>query len=220
MPRNFAGHSDWHSGCVLHPICTMIIFLKGILADKKPNRVTIDVNGVGYEAGISTQTYASLPPGGNELFLHIYHHMTESEQRLFGFVDLTEKSLFELLITVKGVGPRLALTILSGMQASEIVASINRQDAVMLARTPGIGKKTAERLILELRDKVTASTSPSTSAGVAVPASPKGEAIAALEALGFKRADAEAAIQKATTDDPGNTETGDLVRAGLRLLYK
>jgi Holliday junction DNA helicase RuvA len=198
----------------------MIIFLRGLLADKKPNRVSLDVNGVGYEAGISTQTYAGLPPTGKELFLHIYHHMTESEQRLFGFTDSTEKSLFELLITVKGVGPRLALTILSGMQASEILASIARQDAAMLARTPGIGKKTAERLILELRDKVSTAGSVSPSAVSNTPVSARSEAISALEALGFKRVDAESAVQKAAAELPEDTETGDLVRAGLRLLYK
>lgn len=200
----------------------MIVFLHGVLAEKHPNKAIVDVSGVGYEAGISTQTFASLPQTGAEVRLLIYHHMTESEQRLFGFLDSTEKSLFELLITVKGVGPRLALTMLSGMPAREIVVSIARQDAIMLARTPGIGKKTAERLVLELKDKVSAgdgSLSAVSSAGMLLPGGPEGEAISALEALGFKRADAEKAVSLAKTDSASN-ETGEIVRAALKRLYK
>lgn len=198
----------------------MIAFLHGIIADKQPNKVLIDVSGVGYEAGISTQTFTSLPKTGSECRIFTYHHITETEQRLFGFLDLTEKSLFELLITVKGVGPRLALTMLSGMPARDIVASIAHQDAVMLARTPGIGKKTAERLVLELRDKVDAGfgSSPSDSGGVAL-VGPLKEAISALESLGFKRADAEKAAKSASNANP-DVSTGDLVRAALKMLYK
>jgi Holliday junction DNA helicase RuvA len=200
----------------------MIVFLHGILAEKHPNKAIIDVSGVGYEAGISTQTFANLPKTGSDVRLLIYHHMTESEQRLFGFLDSTEKSLFELLITVKGVGPRLALTMLSGMPARDIVTSIARQDAVMLARTPGIGKKTAERLVLELKDKVGVASDAAdgtTSMGVLMLPGPKTEAVFALEALGFKRNDAEKAVELASTDS-GSDDTGELVRAALKRLYK
>jgi len=201
----------------------MIVFLQGILAEKQPNKAIIDVSGVGYEAGISTQTFASLPQTGSGIRLLTYHHMTESEQRLFGFLDSTEMSLFEMLIKVKGVGPRLALTILSGMPARDIAGCIARQDAPMLARTPGIGKKTAERLVLELKDKVT--SGPSTGSGntpgtPGFPASPHTEAISALEALGFKTDDAVKAVQKAEADQKTGAETGDVVRAALQLSYK
>lgn len=201
----------------------MIVFLHGILADKQPNKAVIDVSGVGYEAGISTQTFASLPATGSEIRILTYHHMTESEQRLFGFIDSTEMSLFEMLIKVKGVGPRLALTILSGMPAHDIAGCIARQDAVMLARTPGIGKKTAERLVLELKDKVNAGSNTgtsNTSGTTGFTASPHAEAISALEALGFKTDDAVKAVQKAGSDQKTGTETGDVVRAALQLLYK
>ncbi|MCC5925704.1 MAG: Holliday junction branch migration protein RuvA [Bacteroidetes bacterium] len=200
----------------------MIAFLNGILAEKHPNKAIIDVSGVGYEAGISTQTFANLPHSGAEVRLLIYHHMTESEQRLFGFLDAAEKSLFELLITVKGVGPRLALTMLSGLPASEIAGSIARQDAVMLARTPGIGKKTAERLVLELKDKIgkgIESSGDSSLSASSIQPGPQSEAVSALESLGFKRSDAEKAVE-AAINDGAPAETGELVRGALKRLYR
>jgi Holliday junction DNA helicase RuvA len=127
----------------------MIAYLKGILFDKQPNEVVVDVNGVGYQVGISTITYEKLPDKGQSIQLRIYHHFTESDQRLFGFITPEEKELFELLITVKNIGPRLALNILSGIDASQLVSIIASQDAHRLSQIPGIGKKTAERLLLE-----------------------------------------------------------------------
>jgi Holliday junction DNA helicase RuvA len=199
----------------------MIAFLDGIIHEKKPNKVVLDVSGVGYEVGISTQTYASLPATGQKCRLHTYHHMTESEQRLFGFLDHTEMSLFELLITVKGVGPRLALTILSGLPANDISACIAREDAIMLARTPGIGKKTAERIVLELRDKISAAAAfTGNSPGDIPPPGAGSEAVSALEALGFKRVDAEKAVLACVKELPEATSTGELVRASLQRLYR
>lgn len=198
----------------------MIYFLNGIIAEKQPNLAVIDVNGVGYAVGISSQTFVALPPTGANVFLYTYHHITETEQRLFGFLDRNEKTLFELLITVKGVGPKLALTILSGMPASEIVGSISRQDAAMLARTPGIGKKTAERMVLELRDKVSVSGGTATAGGSSISTGSAAEAASALESLGFKRIDAENAISKVLKDNDATLETGEVVRKALQLLYK
>jgi holliday junction DNA helicase RuvA len=199
----------------------MIAFLDGIIHEKQPNKIVLDVSGVGYEVGISTQTFAILPATEQKCRLHIYHHMTESEQRLFGFPERTEMSLFELLITVKGVGPRLALTILSGLPATEISACIARQDAIMLARTPGIGKKTAERIVLELRDKISASAAfTGTSSGEVPPPGAGTEAVSALEALGFKKTDAEKAVLACIKDLPEATSTGELVRASLQHLYR
>ena len=118
----------------------MIVSLKGILSEKHPHRIVVDVSGVGYEVGISTQAYSALPNTGDVTFLHIYHHITEAEQRLFGFINRNDKSLFEMLITVKGIGPKLALTIMSGMVTDDLVRAISSQDTAMLSRTPGIGK--------------------------------------------------------------------------------
>lgn len=198
----------------------MIVSLNGILTEKKPHRIVIDVAGVGYEVGISTKTYSELPPEGNSALLRIYHHITESEQRLFGFTDQNDKSVFELLITVKGIGPRLALTIMSGMQTKDLVLAITQQDTAYLARTPGIGKKTAERVVLELRDKLGGSNYESSGPGSNIIAGPQQESLSALEALGFKRADAENAVSKVLKESPDTAETGDLVRAALKHLYR
>jgi len=199
----------------------MIVSLNGILAEKHPNRVVMDVSGVGYEVGISTQAYDSLPETGKPAFLHIYHHITESEQRLFGFVHRNDKSLFEMLITVKGIGPKLALTIMSGMLTDDLVRAIGQQDTAMLARTPGIGKKTAERLVVELKDKIGASIGSSSPSGVSFqPSGPDQESISALEALGFKRLDAEKAVAQVLKSNPELNDTGNLVRAALQLLYR
>ena len=199
----------------------MIVSLNGILAEKHPNRVVMDVSGVGYEIGISAQSYNSLPEPGKPSFLHIYHHITESEQRLFGFTNRNDKSLFEMLITVKGIGPKLALTILSGMLTEDLIHAVGKQDTAMLARTPGIGKKTAERLVVELKDKIGASLgSVSTIGTSSLPSGPDQECISALEALGFKRLDAEKAVTQVLKSNPELNDTGNLVRAALQLLYR
>ncbi|HAC14574.1 MAG TPA: Holliday junction branch migration protein RuvA [Bacteroidetes bacterium] len=199
----------------------MIVSLNGILAEKHPHRIVVDVSGVGYEIGISTQAYSALPNTGETTFLHIYHHITEAEQRLFGFINRNDKSLFEMLITVKGIGPKLALTIMSGMITDDLVRAISSQDTAMLSRTPGIGKKTAERLVLELRDKIgTAGTQTSGSTGSVTISGPEQEAISALEALGFKRIDAEKAVKQSISSATTKPETGELVRSALQLLYR
>lgn len=193
----------------------MIVSLTGVLAEKRPNSVILETGGVGYDVGVSVSCSAELPSVGATVRLHIHHHFTESDQRLFGFLRAEEKRLFELLITVKGVGPKLALTVLSGLDEAGISKAIATQDLVTLSRIPGIGRKTAERIVLELRDKMGAGE------GAALPgAAPDArlEAVAALEALGYKRADAEKAVAAAVKEsaDPGNA--GDLVKRGLRLI--
>ena len=199
----------------------MIVSLKGILTEKHPHRIVVDLSGVGYEVGISTQAYSALPNTGETTFLHVYHHITETEQRLFGFINRNDKSLFEMLITVKGIGPKLALTIMSGMITDDLVRAISSQDTAMMSRTPGIGKKTAERLVLELRDKIgSAGTQVLGTTGSVLIAGPEQEAISALEALGFKRIDAEKAVKLSVTTSASNLDTGDLVRSALQLLYR
>lgn len=191
----------------------MIASLRGPLTEKSPNSVVIEAGGVGYEVGVSVSCSAELPPVGREAKLHIHHHITEADQRLFGFLHLAEKRLFELLLTVKGVGPKLALTILSGLDQDGIARAIATQDVGTLSRIPGIGKKTAERIALELRDKMGA---PGSAFRSDAAPDARSEAVAALEALGYKRADAEKAVTAALKEaaDPGNA--GELVKLGLR----
>lgn len=191
----------------------MIASLRGLLLEKSPNAVVIEAGGVGYEVGISVSCSAELPPAGREAKLHIHHHITESDQRLFGFLHLAEKRMFELLLTVKGVGPKLALTILSGLDQDGIAKAIASQDVATLSRIPGIGKKTAERIALELRDKMGGSDSV-----FRTDAAPdaRSEAVSALEALGYKRADAEKAITQALKEASDTGNAGELVKLGLR----
>jgi Holliday junction DNA helicase RuvA len=193
----------------------MIAFLNGLIAEKKPNSVVMDVGGVGYEVGISVSCSSELPSNGHPAKLHIHHHITEADQRLFGFLHLEEKRLFEQLLTVKGVGPKLALTILSGLDQNGIASAIASQDIVTLSRIPGIGRKTAERIVLELRDKMGGGdmirTGETTSDA-------RMEAVSALEALGYKRMDAEKAVSLAVKEASDVHNAGELVKLGLRLI--
>ena len=201
----------------------MIAYLKGILFDKQPNEVIVDVNGVGYQVGISTITYEKLPDKGQSVQLRIYHHFTESDQRLFGFITTEEKELFELLITVKNIGPRLALNILSGIDASQLVSIIASQDAHRLSQIPGIGKKTAERLLLELRDKIE-SISITTGNGDQKHSGPirdsAHEAAVALQSLGYKKQDAEETIRKLLRSNDQLRDTATLIREALKTLNR
>ena len=198
----------------------MIAFLKGHIEEKTSDSVLLDVQGVGYKVEVSSQTLEQLDSAGSEIKLLVYHHITDSDQRLFGFFTSDEKGLFEKLITVKGVGPKLGLTILSGLPASNLISAITQSDAAALSRVPGIGKKTAERIILELREKLTdLAGSVATSS---VNGSKKGEvneAIQALEALGFKTREAEQAVMK-VLNDSGEEETAVLIRKSLALLNR
>lgn len=171
----------------------MIAHLRGKLLSKKPNQAIVDVGGVGYDVTISVPAFADLPATGNEVAFHVHTHVREDVIALYGFLRLAEKHLFEKLITVSGIGPKLAITILSGMGTDEMVSSIRGNDVARLTRIPGIGKKTAERMVLELRDKLpqpTAETpeASSTISGVAE------DVISALVNLGYQRAIAEKAL--------------------------
>lgn len=174
----------------------MIAFLNGILHSKNEGELIIDVGGVGYRVEISSQTLGTLPDSGKELRILIYHHFTDSDQRLFGFATAKEKNLFERLITVKGIGPKLGLTILSGMPAANLMESIVTQNTASLSGISGIGKKTAERMVLELKDKLFDESGPSVITGSMQSRSKREEAVSALEALGFRKRDAEQAVQQ------------------------
>src|SRR5579862_3684031 len=132
----------------------MIAHLRGTLLEKHPNVVIVDVHGVGYEVTIPVSAFSSLPEKGQPVQLHIHTHVREDTLALFGFISATEKALFEKLISVSGIGPKLAVTTLSGLTASDLVAAIRAGAIEQLVRIPGVGKKTAERMVLELRDKL------------------------------------------------------------------
>lgn len=200
----------------------MIAYLKGTVHAKSPEQVIIDVRDVGYQLEISNQTYAALPSEDEEVELLVYHHVTDNDQRLFGFSNQNQKDLFELLITVKGVGPKLGLTILSGLPAEEITGAIVQEDKAALSQIKGIGKKTAQRMILELKDKISemvdATYSASGSANIAT--NIKDEAVSALQSLGFKKRDAEESIKLAAQGENIDGDVQELVKKALSQLNK
>lgn len=198
----------------------MIAFLKGYIEEKREGEVILDVSGVGYEVEISSITQEQLESAGSEVKLLIYHHITDSDQRLFGFFSTDEKALFEKLITVKGVGPKLGLTILSGLPADQLIGAITNAEAATLSKVPGIGKKTAERIIVELKDKLAEYAA---SAGVTPTSSSESgvmsEAISALEALGFKKKESEQAVLKALQNS-GSEDASVVIKKALASLNK
>ena len=174
----------------------MIAHLRGKLLVKHPNQVIVETSGVGYDVTISVPTFSDLPAAGSEVSLHIHTHVREDLIALYGFLRPAEKQLFEKLITVSGIGPKLAITILSGMPADEMTGAIRGNDVARLTRIPGIGRKTAERMVLELRDKLPPQT---TGPEPVVPAiSPVEEdVLSALLNLGYQRPAAEKALASA-----------------------
>ncbi len=196
----------------------MIAYLQGILAEKTESYIIIDTGGVGYQVGISTQTLSDLPKTGERVKVFTYHHFTDSEQRLFGFLSMDEKALFEKLITVKGVGPKLALGILSGMPHGDLIEVISRHDAISLSRIPGIGKKTAERIVLELGDKL-AKIGSSGDAQTQASGSAAMETISALESLGYRKNEAQKAVQQALKENR-DADVSELLKNALRVLAK
>jgi Holliday junction DNA helicase RuvA len=179
----------------------MIAHLRGSIYEKHPNQVIVETGGVGYDVQIPISTYTSLGNVGSSVSLRIYTYVREDAIVLFGFSTAEEKALFERLISVSGIGPKLGITVLSGLAVAELVAAIRSSDIPTLVRIPGVGKKTAERMVLELKDKVVAVDA----AGKAVAAPESGprlsaldqDVISALQNLGCSRAAAEEAIRKA-----------------------
>ncbi|MFB3814735.1 MAG: Holliday junction branch migration protein RuvA [Terriglobales bacterium] len=193
----------------------MIAHLRGRLLSKHPNQAVVDVGGVGYDVTISVPTFSDLPAAGSEVALHIHTHVREDTLALFGFLRAEEKQLFERLIQVGGIGPKLAVTILSGMPAAEMVGAIRRGDVAKLTRIPGIGKKTAERMVLELRDKLAQFGE----AVIAAPVSPVEEdVLSALVNLGYQRPAAERALAAAAR--AGDASFDALFREALSALSR
>ncbi|HKF21109.1 MAG TPA: Holliday junction branch migration protein RuvA [Candidatus Angelobacter sp.] len=193
----------------------MIAHLRGKLISKHPNQAVVEAGGVGYEVHISIPTFSALPPAGMDVALHIHTHVREDALALFGFLRGEEKQLFEKLISVSGIGPRLAITILSGMPADAMVAAIKGNDLAALTRIPGIGKKTAERMVLELRDKLEAFA---VAAAVHAVSPVEEDVISALVNLGYQRPLAERAL--ARLGNTANEPFDGLFRKALAALAK
>jgi Holliday junction DNA helicase RuvA len=192
----------------------MIAHLAGTLKRKSPETVVIDVHGVGFAVLLSLHSFYRLPEPNKPVELLTYTHVREDALQLFGFVDDGERALFLLLIGVAGVGPKLALNILSGMPAEELVVALDAGDVARLVSIPGVGRKTAERLVLELREKMSLHK-----ARIEAPSQPSGveaEAVSALLNLGYRRADAERAVKAAASS--GTSDLERVIREALRRL--
>jgi len=176
----------------------MIAHLRGKLLAKHPNQAVVEAAGVGYDVTISVPTFSDLPGVGGEVALHIHTHVREDTIALYGFLRSAEKALFEKLITVSGIGPKLAVTILSGMAADEMVSAIRGNDIARLTRIPGIGKKTAERMVLELRDKLSAEK-PGEIAAAPTMSAVEQDVLSALVNLGYQQAAAEKVLASVAT---------------------
>jgi Holliday junction DNA helicase RuvA len=191
----------------------MIAQLRGVLLEKHPNQVIVEAGGVGYDVTIPISTFAALPEAGREVRLRIHTHVREDVLALFGFLTQDEKFLFERLISISGIGPKLAITVLSGLAVADLIAAIRAGAVDRLVRIPGVGKKTAERIILELREKLPAV--PAEAAGE-VPSTLDPDVLSALINLGCARAAAEAAVRKAKLEGAAGFEP--LFRRALELL--
>lgn len=207
----------------------MIAHLSGTLLSKQATSVIVDVAGVGYEVAIPLSTFYELGETGTSVQLRIYTHVREDVIQLFGFKTVRERELFLQLISVNGVGPGLAIKLLSGMNADEMIASIRTNNLVRLVAVPGVGRKTAERLVVDLRDKVAALSSPALEQEFAAQAAMTGaatsedamrnDAISALANLGYQRAAAEKAV-KSAIDEGGDISVEVILRRSLRSLAK
>ncbi len=195
----------------------MIAHLRGKLISKHPNQAIVECGGVGYDVTISIPTFSELGALGSDVALFIHTHVREDTLALFGFLRSEEKQLFEKLISVSGIGPKLAVTILIGMPTDQMVGAIRGNDVARLTKIPGIGKKTAERMVLELRDKLEAFGAVPTIAAI----SPVEEdVLSALVNLGYQRAAAEKAVATAARGTEGKATFDTLFRDALGALSK
>jgi len=196
----------------------MIAHLRGKLLAKHPNQAIVETAGVGYEVTISVPTFSDLPAVGADVALHIHTHVREDVIALYGFLRSGEKVLFERLISVSGIGPKLAITTLSGIAADDMVRAIRSNDVARLTRIPGIGKKTAERMVLELRDKLP-EAGPMAAPTVPAMSATEEDVLSALINLGYQRQAAEKALASAAKN--GKSASFDsLFRESLAALSK
>jgi Holliday junction DNA helicase RuvA len=193
----------------------MIARLTGRLVVKAPEALIVDVHGVGYRVHVSLTAFAALPAEGVEVTLGIHTHLRETALELFGFLSAVEQALFGALIGVSGIGPRMALNILSGLPAEELSEALSVGNIARLVAIPGVGKRTAERLVVELQDRVRALQTPPAAPGSAA-APGDAEAVSALVNLGYRQHEAERAVRAAVAD--GARELAEVIRRALRRL--
>lgn len=196
----------------------MIGSLRGALLSKSPQDVIVDVGGVGYKVMVPVSTFCRLGEEGSSVTLLIHTHVREDQISLYGFATGAERTLFERLLSVSGVGPKVALGVLSGIEAEDLVRAITSNDLARLTRVPGVGRKTAERLVLELKDKlrdIAVTPEPARA-----PVGPKADLVSALTNLGYSSADAEKASDRAIQSAEPGAPMGDLLRAALRQLSR
>ncbi|THJ16716.1 MAG: Holliday junction branch migration protein RuvA [Nitrospira sp. CG24B] len=199
----------------------MIAFLTGRLAFKAPTHLTLDVQGVGYEVHIPLSTYYALPNLDEVTALNIHTHLREDAIQLFGFLSQSEKESFLLLTSVSGIGPKLALSVLSSLPITDLVHAIQTEDVEKLATVPGIGKKSAGRIVLELKDKVgkiQGGSSRFAAADTSAVDGPYEDALSALINLGYRAQDAKEALKRATKAATGSLALKELIREGLKEL--
>lgn len=195
----------------------MIAHLRGKLIHKEPGQAILEAGGVGYDVAITVPTFTALPSVGAEAALHIHTQVSEDQIALFGFLEREEKRLFERLITVGGVGPRLAIKMLSGLNAERTVQAIRGQDHAQLTRIPGVGKKLAERLVVELKDKLDDFAVAPVAASAAGPA--VDDVLSALANLGYQRVAAEKAVEQAIAKDKAlGADFDGLFRGALKVI--
>ena len=195
----------------------MITFLEGLLDEKQPTRLVLNVQGVGYEVFIPISSYDRLGPINATCRLLTYHHVREDAEVLYGFATAGERRMFELLLTISGIGPKIALSVLSGMSVREIKAAIAGNDVKRLNSVSGIGRKTAERMVIELRDKLSMGDALEAVAGEEEePQNVRArDSVLALIALGYKQADAQKMIRQVMQSSAGAAHVEDIVRQAL-----
>lgn len=200
----------------------MIAFLRGRILDKQPNLLIVDVQGVGYHVNVPLSTFYDAGEAGAEVSLRIHTHVREDALQLYGFLTTLEQQLFERLIAISGIGPKLAVAVLSGIEPGELIGAIHRGDLARLTGIPGVGRKTAERMILELKDRLAQLTVPA-GAAMPIPDSPgerlRTDLLSALQNLGYHRPLAEKAVD-ATLSSASAPTFEQALKAALRELMR
>jgi Holliday junction DNA helicase RuvA len=198
----------------------MIAFLRGRVLDKQPNRIIVDVQGVGYEVQVPLSTYYDIGDAGAEVSLRVHTHVREEALQLYGFLTPLEQQMFERLIAISGIGPKLAIAVLSGIETRELVTAVQRADVARLTGVPGIGRKTAERIVLELKDRLAHMVAPvGAGAGAAAGDQLRDDLLSALQNLGYHRPAAEKAVDS-TLRASGAPSFEQALRSALRELMR
>jgi len=192
----------------------LIASLKGIVQSKKPEGVIVDVSGIGYHVSVPLCSLGDIPEPGNSVFLHTYTHVREDILQLFGFLSEEEQKIFKILMGISGIGPKLGLAILSGMPVQKFIESVHNEDVTTLSTIPGLGKKTASRVVLELKGKLPSLRDDETSDSAGLSAS--GDSVSALVNLGYKKSLAERAVQQAVNN--GSSAIEDIIKEALKYL--